>query len=175
MASANLGPWLADDAIVYGSASGAAVITRGDWVSFSSYWLLATNSGTVGTPHYKASGVGIALANQPWYDELGVARSQSALPVATRGIFRVTAMSGDSASFPLWTPVFPSTTGSGIVGQTAATGIGSIWVTAPLVKISANPTGALASGIGRLLKIISDGSTGQWDIIIGGQFSPDYF
>ena len=163
-----------DDAVIYGSASGVAVTTRGDWVAASSWWVGGTNTGWVATPAFKTSGMGIALDNSPFYDELGVARSNGALAIATRGIFRVTAMSGDSASFPVMAPVVPRTSASGIVGQTGATGIAGIWGTAPMQGISANPTGALASGVGRLLKVISDGSTGQWDIIV--QLArPDYF
>lgn len=172
--TAIMGPPMQDDAIVYLSASGVATATRGDWVIASAYWGLAANSATIGSPAFKTSGVGIALENNPRYDELGVARSVSALPVATRGVFRVTGTSGASGEFPIWTPVYPRFTGSGIVGQTGATGIGSIWGTAPMQGISANPTGAIASGVGRLLKVISDGSTGQWDIEIFPA-RPDYF
>lgn len=166
--------FLQDDAVVYGSATGAAVTTRGDYVAASSYWMGGANTGWIAAPAFKPSGVGIALDNSPFYDELGVSRSQSALPVATRGIFRVTAASGASSQFPIMSPVVPLTTGSGIVGQTGATGIPAIWGTAPMQSISANPTGAIASGVGRLLKVISDGSTGQWDIILAMP-RPDYF
>ncbi len=158
--------FMADDAVIYGSASGVAVTTRGDWVGASSYWVGGTNTGWIATPAFRTSGMGIALDNSPVYDSQGNARAQSALAIATRGIFRVTAMSGASAEFPVWTPVVPRTSASGIVGQTGATGIAGIWGTAPMQGISANPTGAIASGVGRILKVISDGSTGQWDIVI---------
>lgn len=173
--TAVMAPPMQDDQVVYLSASGVATATKGDWMIASAYWGLAANSGTIGSPAFKTSGVGIALDQNPRYDELGVARSVSALPVATRGVFRVTGISGASGAFPIWTPVIPTTTGSGIVGQTGATGIGSIWGTAPMQQISANPTGAVASGVGRILKVVSDGSTGQWDIIIGGGIRADYF
>ena len=166
--------FLADDAVVYGSASGVAVTTRGDFVAASSYWVGGANTGWIATPAFRTSGMGIALDNSPFYDELGVARANSAIPIATRGIFRVTAMSGASAEFPVWTPVVPRTTASGIVGQTGATGIAGIWGTAPMQGISANPTGAVASGVGRILKVISDGATGQWDIIVQ-LAAPAYF
>ena len=156
--------FMSDDSVIYGSASGGAITTRGDYVAASGYWVGGANTGWIGTPAFATSGMGIALDNNPWYDELGSARSQSALPIATRGIFRVTAMSGASAEFPVMTPVVPRLTASGIVGQTGATGISGIWGTAPMQGISANPTGAIASGVARLLKVISDGSTGQWDI-----------
>lgn len=169
MTTAVFAPRYADDQVVFGSASGAAVTTYGDWVAASSYWVGGANTGWIATPAYRTSGMGIALDQNPTYDELGVSRSNSALPIATRGIFRVTAASGASAEFPVWTPVRPLTTGSGIVGQTGATGIGAIWGTAAVVSISANIgalTGTNASGVGRILRVITDGATGQWDIVI---------
>lgn len=166
--------FMSDDATVVGSASGVASANRGDWVAASAFWFAGANSGFIASPAYKASGVGIALDNSPWYDELGVARSQTALAVATRGIFRVTGSSGASGEFPVMSPVYPRTTASGILGQSGATGIAAIWGTAPMQGISANPTGAVASGVGRLLKVISEGATGQWDVWITPS-RPDYF
>ena len=76
----------------------------------------------------------------------------------------------------MWASVFPRTTGSGIVGQTGATGIGAIWCTAPaLVGNSANPTGAIQSGVAFLLKVIQDGATGQWDIFVPPPSRPTNF
>lgn len=167
-------PNMTDDLVLYGSASGLATATKGDYMIASAYWVLAANSGTIGTPAYKTSGMGVAIEQNPFYDELGVARSQSALTILRRGIIRVTGISGASAAFPIWTPVFPATTGSGIVGQTGATGIGAIWCTAPMQQISGNPTGALASGVGHLLKVIADGATGQWDVVLEPT-RPDYY
>ena len=167
--------FMADDSVVYGSASGVGSANKGDWVAASGYWFHGTNSGFMAAPPaFKVSGVGIAIDFNPWYDELGVARAQSALAVATRGIFRVTASSGASAEFPVMTPVYPRTTGSGMLGTSGATGIAAIWGTAPPQGISANPTGALASGVAQILKVISDGSTGQWDILLTHTV-PTYF
>ena len=166
MSTALFAPFLSDDSIIYGNASGTAnVITKGDWVIGSGNWVIAANSGNAG---FKASGMGVALANNPWYDELGVARTQTALPVLRHGIIRVSGMSAATVGThaPVMTPVFPSTTSSGIVGQTGATGMGPVWVTAPLVNISSNPTGARPSGVARLLAVISYGSTGQWDVLL---------
>lgn len=177
MATAVYGAFLANDDVVYGSASATAAagtITKGDWVIASSYWVLGANSATIATPAYKTSGIGIALSQNPEPDERGVHRAASAVQIATRGIFRVTGSSGASGEFPVWSPVYPRTTGSGIVGQTGATGIGAIWGTAPMQGISANPTGAIASGVGRILRVYSDGPTGQWDIVITPA-RPDYF
>lgn len=63
MATALFAPFLSDDSIVYGNASGTAlVVTKGDWVIGSGNWVIAANSGNAG---FKASGIGIALANNP--------------------------------------------------------------------------------------------------------------
>lgn len=174
MATGLFNDFLYDDAIVPVNASGTAlIITKGDWVAWSGIWAIAANTGIA---YYKVSGVGIALANNPQYDELGVPRANSALPVLRRGMARVTGMSavGDGSDILLGLPVKPITTGSGIVGQTGATGIGARWGTAPLQQISGNPTGAVASGVGILVNVAAVGSTGQWDIQIAPQ-RPDYY
>ena len=76
-------PFLYPDDVVYASASGVGTATKGDWVAASGYWGFAANSGFIATPAYKTSGLGVALDQNPFYDELGVARAQSALPIAT--------------------------------------------------------------------------------------------
>lgn len=156
----------ADSMIIYGSANGTTVITKGDWVQWSGGTLVGLN--TQATPAYRLSGAGIALDNNPFYDELGVARNNSALPVLTRGILRVSG--GSAASITgapaLGAAVYPATTASGIVGQTGATGLGAIWLTAARVNVSANPTGALASGVGKLVNVfkVGDITAAQWDV-----------
>ncbi len=165
-----------DGRIAYASASGLSNITYGDWMAASGYWAFAANSGFMATPTYRTSGMGIALDQNPQYDSLGVAVANSALPIAMWGIFRVTGSSGASAETPVWSPVFPRLTSSGFVGQTGATGIGAIWGTAVApVSNSANPTGAIASGVAYLLKVIQDGSTGQWDIFVPPPSRPGNF
>lgn len=174
MATGQFNDFLNDDNVFMGNASGTALtVTKGDWVAWSGIWIIAANTGI---SYYKVSGAGMALANNPQYDELGVPRPNTGLPVLRRGIVRVTGMSavGDGSDILLGLPVKPITTGSGIVGQTGATGIGSRWATAPLQQISGNPTGALASGVGILVNIAAVGSTGQWDVQIVPQ-RPDYY
>lgn len=174
MATGLFNDFLNDDAVIPINASGTALtITKGDWVAFSGIWAIAANTGIA---YYKNSGVGMALANNPQYDELGVPRVNTALPVLRRGIVRVTGMSavGDGSDILLGLAVKPITTGSGIVGLTGATGIGARWATAPLQGISANPTGAVASGVAVLVNIAAVGATGQWDIQLMPQ-RPDYF
>lgn len=174
MATGQFKDFLNDDQIIPVNASGTAfTVTKGDWVAFSGIWAVAANSGVAG---FKTSGIGIAMANNPQYDELGVARPNTALPVLTRGVVRVSGTSavGDGSDVLLGLPVYPRTTGSGIVGQTGATGMGAIWATAAFQQISGNPTGALASGVARLVNVAVAGSTGQWDILIIPQ-RPDYY
>lgn len=156
-----------EDAIIYGSANGTNILTKGDWVQFSGGVIVGLN--TQATPAFRLSGIGVALDNNPKYDELGRAINNSAFPVLTHGILRV---SGGSAASLTGAPgygaaVYPATTASGIVGTTGATGLGPIWLTAPRQAISANPTGAVASGIGKLIRIVAAGdiTASQWDVL----------
>lgn len=156
----------ADDQIVWGRATGTTVITKGDWVQFSGGFIVGLN--TQAAPAYLTSGVGVALDNHPIYDPLGRSAANTALPVLTHGIIRV---SGGSAASLTGAPtlghnVYPATTASGIVGQTGASGLGAIWLTAAKVSISANPTGALSSGVGKLINIykVGDITATQWDV-----------
>jgi hypothetical protein len=171
MATGLFNNFLYDDAILPVNASGTTlIITKGDYVIFSGVYGIAGQTALAGA---KTSGIGIALGNNPWYDELGVARTNSALPVLVRGIVRVTATSGAHSALGLC--VFPTTTSSGIVGQTGATGIGPIWQTAAFASLSAGTSyvpGA-QGGVAKLVNIVSTGSTGQWDIMLMSQ-RPDF-
>lgn len=173
MATAILGnPQLwADDQIIVGKATGVGIITKGDWVQYSGGFLVGLN--TQATPAYVYSGAGIALDNNPVYDPLGRAVTNTALPVLTRGVLRV---SGGSAASLTGAPtlnnsVYPASTASGIVGTTGATGLGAVWLTAAKMSISANPTGAIASGVGKLINIakVGDITAAQWDIMFNVQ------
>ena len=179
MATAILGNpnlW-AHDQILVGSANGTTIITKGDWVQFSGGTLVGLN--TQASPAYRVSGVGLALENNPVYDELGRSLNNSALPVLTRGVIRVSG--GSAASLTgapaLGASVYPATTASGIVGTTGATGVGPIWLTAAKVQISANPTGAVASGVGRLVRVVKAGdiTASQWDVQFNSLNNVDYF
>lgn len=165
MATALLGnPNLfASDQIIYGSASGVGVITKGDWVQWSGQCIVGLN--TQASPAFRISGIGIAMSNNPVYDELGRAINNSALPVLTHGVIRVTG--ADSGTVPLGAAAYPATTASGIVGATGATGVGGLWATAPRQGISANPTGARASGVGKVIAVpkAGDVSAAQIDIL----------
>lgn len=177
MATGLFRDYLSPDDVVTVNASGTGLtISKGDWVAYSGAYAIAANTGVAS---YKASGIGVALANNPTYDELGVIRVNTALPVATRGLFRVSGVYSspqDGTDITLGIPVCPASTSSGIVGQTGATGVGPCWLTAALVRISSNPTGALASGIGKLVAFYKAGdvSANEFDIQILPQ-RPDYF
>lgn len=169
----------ATDQIIVGRATGTGTpITKGDWVQFSGGFVVGLN--TQATPAYRLSGIGVALENHPWYDELGVAREQTALNIMTHGVLRVSG--GSAASFSgapgLGAAVYPATTASGIVGQTGATGVASIWLTAARMQISANPTGAVASGVGKLINIFANGdiTASQWDVLFDARdLGADYY
>lgn len=156
-----------DDQIIYGKCTSVATpITKGDWVQFSGGFLVGLN--TQAAPAYMTSGVGVALDNHPVYDPLGRSVENTAMPVLTHGVLRVSGGSAASVSGAptLGNSVYPATTASGIVGQTGATGLGAVWLTAAKVSISANPTGALASGVGKLINIykVGDITATQWDV-----------
>lgn len=153
----------ADDQILYGSASGLGIITKGDWVQFSGQCLVGLN--TQASPAFRISAAGVALSNNPVYDELGRSINNSALPYLTRGVIRVSG--GDSGTVPLGAAAYPATTASGIVGTTGASGVGPVWLTAPRQGISANPTGARASGVGKVIGVPRPGdvSAAQLDIL----------
>jgi len=175
---ANPNLW-ASDQIIVGRATGTGnIITKGDWVQFSGGFVVGLN--TQATPAYRLSGIGVALENNPWYDELGVAREQTAMNILTHGVLRVSG--GTAASLTglpgLGAAVFPATTASGIVGQTGATGLGAIWQTAARQQISGNPTGAVASGVGKLLNIVAAGdiTAAQWDVLFDARdLAVDYY
>lgn len=164
MSTAILGnPNLFSDEIIAGSASGVGIITPGDWVQWSGQCIVGLN--TQASPAYRISGIGIALGSNPVYDELGRALNNSALPVLSHGVVRVSG--GNSGTVPLGAAAYPHSTASGIVGATGATGIGPLWLTAPRQSISANPTGALASGVGKVVKVVKpgDATAAQLDIM----------
>lgn len=176
--NAILAPYLYDDAVASISASGFASATRGDWVIASAQWGIAAVPGTIGSPAFKVSALGMAIENNPTFDPLGRAINNSAMEVITRFIARVTASaSGTARTIPIGAFAYPSTTGSGIIGQTGATGVSPLWVTAPPQGISANPTGAIASGVAQVLNhpVGGDVGLGQIDIRVNLATNVGYF
>jgi|SRR5689334_13695042 len=155
-------PW-----VIPVSASGFQTATRGDWVIGSAQWGIAAMNATIGSPAYKVSAFGVALENNPTFSPIGNALNNSAFSVLAAGVARVSAgNSGTARTIPIGAFCFPSSTSSGIIGQTGATGVGPMWCTAPAVGISANPTGALASGVAQVINhpVGGDSGVGQIDI-----------
>lgn len=176
--NAILAPYLYDDAVVVVSASGLASATRGDWMIASAQWAIAAVPGTIGSPAFKTSALGMAIENTPTFDPLGRGINNSAFGVITRFVARVTASASATArTISLGAAAYPSTTGSGIIGQTGATGVGVLWVTAPMQGLSANPTGAIASGVAQVLNhpVGGDVGLGQIDIRVNLATNIGYF
>lgn len=180
MSTAILGnPQIWGDEITYGSASGLAVITKGEWLVYSGQQVTNIHVAT----QHKVSAAGIALDHSPKYDELGRAINNSAIPILRRGILRVSASaSGSALTIPLGAAVYQGSTASGIVGQTGATGVGPQWVTAPRVGISAAIgalTANIASGVGQVMRhpVGGDSGLGQIDVAfnVDGVFGQGYF
>lgn len=178
MTTALIRGFLYDDAVIEGNPRTTTnVITKGDFVVASGSACCGGESSLL--TQLRASGLGIALDNNPTYDELGVARVNTALSIATRGIFRVSAASASAlGNWPVGCPVVPSTTGSGIVATTGATGVGSIWETAAVVSDTTAWSAARAyfSGVGKVIKAVKVGieGAGQMDIELFPQGAHGY-
>lgn len=151
-------------------ASGTALeINPGDYVAWSANYIIAVNTGVAS---WKTSGVGIALTRNPAYDWAGRLVINSAVIVATRGVFRVSA---NFSGKPLYGVLAgPTTTGSGVNAASGVTGIGSIWNTATPVacsslaasgRASANPDPPVP-GVAQVVGWYNSGpaGTGQLDI-----------
>lgn len=152
-----------DDLYITVNASGTALeVNPGDYMAFSGNYAIAVNTGIA---FWKASGVGIALDRNPTYDWAGRQVVNSALLVATRGIFHVSA---NFSGYPLYGLVVnPVTTGSAVNAPSGVTGVGATWNTATPVLASGYTAAAAASnGVAQLVKWYNTGpaGTGQMDI-----------
>jgi hypothetical protein len=151
MANAILRGAIADGSIVPVSANGTTIITKGDWCAFSGSVVVPAASGSVPvTQIYLYSAAGMALDNNPTYDDQGVAINNTGFRVLRQGLARVTAaLSATAGTIALGAPAFPISTGSGIVGQTGRTGLGALWSTGlpPVLATAAGGTGAYAGGV----------------------------
>lgn len=162
-----LAPELTPPWVIPVSASALAVMTRGDWIFGSAQ--VGTNVFLAGA--HRVSAFGVALENNPTYTPIGgVATNNSAFSVLTMGVARVSAgNSGTARTIPIGSYVYCNATASGIVGQTAATGVGATWITAPVVGISASIgalTATIPSGVAKVINhpIGGDSGVGQIDI-----------
>jgi hypothetical protein len=166
-------PMVADDTYVVGNANTTTnTINPGDWVVLSGSGIAAAEDAQA---YFKASGLGIAMDRNPAYDWAGRSVVNSALVVATRGIFRVSA--AFSGKVLLGNLAYPSTTGSAVNAVTGLTGVSPLWQTAAPVKISANPTGAPSLGVAQVIASYPElglAGTGQMDILLRSNL-PDYF
>jgi hypothetical protein len=162
--NANSGiPVISDDMYIPVHCSGTAlVVNPGDYIIYSGDYAIATAFASNAA---KASGLGIATQRNPAYDWAGRPVVNSALIVATRGVFRVTGAA--SGQVKLGVVAYPVTTGSGVNAASGTTGVGSTWQTAAPSNISANPTGAPNLGVAQLIgcyPALGPAGTGQWDI-----------
>lgn len=143
--------------------------TRGDYLAYSAKVVRAVATGDT-VALYPWSGIGIALAQNPIYDDFGSASANGKMPVGTHrgGIFRVSAVTGN---YSAGLYCFPVLTGSGIVGQTGRTGQAALWsATASLSHLTGVSITATAvapnSAVGQIVRVVQAGATGQWDIVL---------
>ena len=166
-------PMVADDTYIVGNAlSTTNVINPGDWVIASGTGIAAAEDAQA---YFKASGLGVALDRNPAHDWAGRAVVNSALVIATRGQFRVSAaFSGKVLNGVL---AYPVTTGSAVNASTGLTGLAATWQTAAPVRISANPTGAPSLGVTQVIASYPElgvAGTGQMDVLLRSRL-PDYY
>lgn len=166
-------PMVSDDLYVVGNANATTnIINPGDWVVLSGSGIAAAEDAQA---WMKASGLGIALDRNPAYDWAGRSVVNSALVVATRGIFRVSA--GFSGKVLNGNLAYPITTGSAVNAPTGLTGVAATWQTAAPRQISANPTGVPSLGVAQVLASypeLGPAGTGQMDILLRSHLA-DYF
>lgn len=166
-------PMIADDLYVVGNANATTnVINPGDWVIFSGSGVAAAEDAVA---YYKASGAGIAMDRNPTTDAAGRTVVNSALLIATRGIFRV------SASFSgrplLGVLAYPVTTGSGVNAPTGLTGVAATWNTGAPAAVSGGTAVAFVSGVAQVIASypsLGPAGTGQLDIRVWPR-NADYY
>lgn len=137
-------------------ASGTAhEINPGDYVSWSGNYIIATHTGVAS---WKASGVGIACTRNPARDWAGRLVINSAVIVATRGTFAVSAaFSGKPLFGVLAGPVM---TGSGVMAASGVTGLGSTWNTAAPVAVSGGTAKAPVPAVATVFEWADTGPAG---------------
>lgn len=143
-------------------ASGTAhEINPGDYVSWSGNYIIATHTGIA---YWKASGVGIACTRNPARDWAGRLVINSAVIVATRGTFAVSAAFSGKPLFGVLAG--PVTTGSGVMAASGVTGLGSTWNTAAPVAVSGGTAGAPVPAVATVFEFsdTGPGGTGQLGI-----------
>lgn len=164
-------PAVPDSLFVTIHASGTALeINPGDYVAWSGQHAIAVHDGV---PFWKASGIGIALDRNPVYDPAGRQVVNSALLVARRGTFWVSASFSGQPN--LGVLAFPDTTGSGVGAPSGATGVGSTWGTANPVSVSGGTGAAPVKGVAQVVGWRPGvGGTGQLEIALWDR-QADYY
>jgi len=137
-------------------ASGTAhEINPGDYVSWSGNYIIATHTGIA---YWKASGVGIACTRNPARDWAGRLVINSAVIVATRGTFAVSAAFSGKPLFGVLAG--PVTTGSGVMAASGVTGLGSTWNTAAPVAVSGGTAAAPVPAVATVFEWADTGPAG---------------
>lgn len=162
-----------DDQYVVGNAcSTTNIINPGDWVVWSGTGIAAAEDAQA---YYKASGAGIAMDRNPAVDNAGRSVVNSALLIATRGVFRVSGNhSGQILNGVL---AYPQTTGSGVNVATGVTGVGAKWGTGLPAAGSGSTAVAFVSGVAQVIAAypaLGPAGTGQWDIRLWSR-NADYY
>lgn len=163
---------VSDDCYVTVAVSGTAhEVSPGDYVSFSGQYVIASHDSVA---YWKASGLGIAVDRNPKYDEYGNQIINSALVVATHGVFRVSA--NFSGQPNLGVVAYPDMTGSGVNAPTGVTGLGAVWNTGTPVTVSGGTAAAPVKGVGQVVGWYNSGpaGTGQLDIRVWPR-NADYY
>jgi len=137
-------------------ASGTAhEINPGDYVSWSGNYIIATHTGVAS---WKASGVGIACTRNPARDWAGRLVINSAVIVATRGTFAVSAAFSGKPLFGVLAG--PIMTGSGVMAASGVTGLGSTWNTAAPVAVSGGTAAAPVPAVATVFEWADTGPAG---------------
>lgn len=161
-----------DDCYIAIHASGTALeINPGDYVSYSGNYAHATHNGVAWA---KASGLGIAMDRNPAIDRFGNKVINSALIVATHGVFRVSAaFSGQPL---LGVLALPDMTGSGVNAPTGLTGLGAVWNTGTPLPVSGGTGAAPGFNVAQVIGWYNSGpaGTGQLDIRLWPRTSDFY-
>lgn len=159
-------PAVLDNALITVHASGD--INPGDYVAFSGQYGIAVHDGV---SYWKASGIGIALDRSPAYDPAGRPVVNSALLVARRGTFVVSASFSGQPN--LGVLAFPDMTGSGALSGSA--GIAPVWGTANPVTVSGGTGAAPVKAVAQVVGFRPGaGGTGQLEIALWDRHA-DYY
>lgn len=161
-------PAVDDSLYIYGNASGTGlVINPGDYVVFSGAYVIAATG-------LKQSGAGIAMDRNPAYDWAGRQVINSALLIATRGLFRVSASFSGQPLFGLVCQM--AATGSAVNSPSGVTGVGATWNTGTPVSVSGGTAAAPVSGYAQVINWYNSGpaGTGQMDIRLWDR-NADYY